>query len=83
MDEELSKIAERAAESLKDNIGERLRARRQELLRVEVRRYARWKKPFDLFECLITISERAGEKHKQRLDRSVLKTNEAGSSFFV
>lgn len=48
LDEELSKIAEHAAESLKDNIGERLRARRQELLGVEARRYARWKKPFNL-----------------------------------
>jgi hypothetical protein len=77
LQEALPEIAEHAAKSLKDDIDGRLRARRQELLGVEARRYARWKEPLDLFECLIRISERAGEKHKQRPDPSTLKTYKA------
>jgi hypothetical protein len=73
----LPKISGNIAESIKQNINQPLRERRQLFQELEVRRYERWQEPLDLFESLIRISEEVGERHKKKLDQSLLKTNKA------
>jgi hypothetical protein len=73
----LPDISGTIAESIKENIDQPLKERRQRFHGLEVRRYARWQEPLDLFEALIGISEEVGEKHKKKLDESILSTNKA------
>lgn len=75
--EALPTISETVAEGVRQNINKFLGERRQLFQALEERRYLRWQEPLDLFELLIAFSQEVGEKHKKKLDQSLLNTNKA------
>src|SRR5665647_435665 len=75
--EALPTISETIAEGIRQNINDFLDERRQLFQALEERRYLRWQEPLDLFESLIAFSQEVGEKHKKKLDKSLLNTNKA------